>query len=216
MSDACIFLVGEGPHELGPPPYGPAVMRELPPLARLVHRLLGEPDNIWFRCATGKEIPNVHRGKMASRHGKKVYSAAWYAHRRKWTAVVVVIDREGRRNADRLSAMKEGRDELAPPFPCALGMAVEAFDAWMIADLDAIEAAGGDRGQAPGRSESLSCPKDAADVVFATAGGSGLGPRYAIVAKHVDLSLLEKACPKGFKPFAEEVRGRIGPVLARS
>jgi hypothetical protein len=41
----------------------------------------------------------------------------------------------------------------------------------------------------------------------------GLGEKYAVVASHIDQARLEKACPKGFAPFAEEVRQRIAPVV---
>ena len=152
---------------------------------------------------------------MASRYGKKVYSAVRYARRKHWDAAVVLIDRDGRRNSHRLSDMQEGRSQVTLRFPCALGVAVETFDAWMIADPIAIDAAGGDKTEAPDSPESLGRPKDAADAIFGTRSGSGLGPKYALVAKKVNLALLERACPQGFAPFAEEVRGRVGPVVSR-
>jgi len=54
-------------------------------------------------------------------------------------------------------------------------------------------------------------PKDVAAVIFGSK--AGLGGKYAVVAHHVDLDQLAKTCPKGFAPFADDVRRRIGPVV---
>jgi len=41
------------------------------------------------------------------------------------------------------------------------------------------------------------------------------GHKYAVVAQHIDLDQLAKACPKGFAPFAEDVRCHISPVVTK-
>jgi len=128
--------------------------------------------------------------------------------------VVVVVDRDGPRNAERLAEMRQGRHLYGDSrFPCALGVAVEAFDAWMIADAQGIAAAGGEAAKANARPEDIRHPKEVADAIFGTRGGTGLGPKYAIVAQNADLANLAQTCPKGFAPFAEEVRQRIAPVV---
>jgi len=220
LPDTSVLLVGEGSHELGPYRDEFAPSDHLPPLAQLVRRLLRDPAKPRFFCRLGKDVPNVHRGKMASRDGKKVYSAIRYARRRGWGAAVVVVDRDGPRNAGRLAGLHEGAREASASFPCAVGLAIETFDAWMIVDRNAIKKAGGDQTKAHDNPESLTGkkgtgkhPKDVADAIFGTTRGSGLGPKYATVAEHLDLALLETACPKGFRPFADEVRERIEPVL---
>ena len=221
MAGMRVLLVGEGRHELGGYRDCYARRDELPPLAMLVRRLAGGSGTIRFFCCRGKDIRNVHRGRMASAWGKKAYSAIWCAQNgmdgKTFSAVVCVVDRDGSRNAERLAEMKEGRNRYDDPrFPCALGVAVEAFDAWMIADAGAIRAAAGDASKAQTAPEKASRPKDLADAIFGTTGGTGLGPRYALVATNVDLPLLARACPQGFAPFAEEVRGRIGAVVSRN
>jgi hypothetical protein len=156
---------------------------------------------------------------MGSDWGKKVYSAIWHAANgsdgQAFDAVVMLVDRDGPKNDRRLSDMQQGRREYGESrFPCALGVAVEAFDAWMIADSKGIAAAGGDGTKSHTKPEDPRLPKDAADAIFGTHGGTGLGPKYAIVAEKADLARLEKACPKGFAPFADEVRERIAPVVS--
>jgi hypothetical protein len=211
-----ILLVGEGTHELGSYRDEYAEQDDLPALAGLVRRLLGHHPSPRFFCRAAKDIRNIHRGKLGSRLSKKVYSAIWYARHGKHApldAVVLVIDRDGPRQAGRLAEMRQGRDKYGPNVvPCALGLAIEQFDAWMIADPDAVRVAGGKPAEADQAPESIRDPKAAADRVFGTQHGTGLGPRYAIVASNADLDALEEACPEGFRPFADEVRERIRPV----
>ena len=218
MSELRVLLVSEGRHELADCPEGYVPDEALPPLAILVRRLTGKDGKIRFCCRRGKSIRNVHRGKMSSGWGKKVYSAVWCAANgtdgQTFDAVVVVVDRDGPRNAERLAEMQQGRHLYGDSrFPCALGVAVEAFDAWMIADGQGIAATGGEAAKANARPEDIRHPKEVADAIFGTSGGSGLGPKYTIVAQNADLANLAQACPKGFAPFAEEVRQRIAPVV---
>lgn len=223
MSDEVrVLLVSEGRHELGDCGEGDVPADALPPLEILVRRMTGMTDmagTVRFCCRPGKSIRNVHRGRMSSGWGKKVYSAMWRAANgaegKTFDAVVVVVDRDGPKNAERLAEMQQGRNAYGDSrFPCALGVAVEAFDAWMIADAHGIVAAGGDATKADAYPETITCPKDVADAIFGTRGGTGLGPKYAIVAQEADLANLAQLCPQGFKPFADEVQQRIAPVVS--
>jgi len=218
MSDVRVLLVSEGRHELGDCGEGYVPAEALPPLAILVHRMIGRAGTVRFCCRRGKSIRNVHRGRMSSGWGKKVYSAMWRGANgpegRTFDAVVVVVDRDGPKNAQRLAQMQQGRDVYGDSsIPCALGVAVEAFDAWMIADAHGISAGGGDATKADANVETIRLPKGAADAIFGTHGGTGLGPKYAIVAQEADIANLEQLCPQGFKPFADEVRQRIRPMV---
>ena len=218
MLELRVLLVSEGRHELADCLEGYVPDEALPPLAILVRRMTGMVGTVRFCCRRGKSIRNVHRGKMSSAWGKKVYSAVWCAANgtegETFDAVVVVVDRDGPKNAERLAEMQQGRNLYGDSrFPCVLGVAVEAFDAWMIADAQGIAAAGGDVTKAYANPENTTRPKDAADGIFGTHGGTGLGPKYAIVAQNANLANLEKVCPKGFAPFADEVRRRIKPLV---
>jgi hypothetical protein len=146
---------------------------------------------------------------------KKTVSAIRKANKEGYAGLAIVIDRDEYPDKDRIGALREGREaiesETSPP--CALGCAVEAFDAWMLADRGAVAGAGGNVDALPVHPETVRRPKEAAGRVFETTAGSGLGAYYAQVAAAVGLDLLKKACPLGFAPFAQEVRDRLGPVV---
>jgi len=231
-----LLIAGEGEHELGAKPRScrgddwALDASDLPALPRLVQRLLADPCDVdLFARKLVKKFPHIQKnlkgvapGKLSG-HAKKLF---WTlrAVARKHDAAAYLIDRDGPKNAGTLAALREGRsafEEVHGTFPCAVGAAVETFDAWMICDRDAIGAAGGDPAKANEKPELLQggprCrkhPKRIAGGIFRTRRGSGLGPKYKVVAQQVNLALLERACPQGFKPFAKEVRERIGPVVS--
>ena len=220
MTDRRVLIFGEGPHEIGGRMDAELSCEELPALPRLVRRLAGEPKRAGYVCCRFKEVRAVH-GKGANKFAKKVIRAMRQAERGGFHGAVIVIDRDRQPDRERIGALRQGRDvaDDAGCPPCAVGTAVETFDAWMIADADGIKTAGGDPTKAPPNPESLDAkagprhPKDVAHDVFGAAEGSGLGEKYAHVAREADLTTLERNCPKSFAPFAKEVRERIAPAL---
>ncbi len=235
MSAARVLVIGEGPHELGHRPADcasrdwPLSAHRLPALPLLVHRVLGEPEGVAFFA---KEIgvprrhvqSNLRRGTptQLGGHGKQLFWALRDAGG-KYQAVAYVMDRD--RQADRavIDDLRAARDKFAAEqdLPCAVGAAVETFDAWMIADPEAIESAGGDKSRwhpAPegldGTEASGNHPKCYAAAIFG--GASGLAERYARAAAAMRVDRLEQSCPQGFAPFAREVRERIGPAVDRT
>lgn len=218
MSKRRIIVFGEGAHELGQRLDRALSTDDLPALPCLVHRLLDEPDQAEYSCAAFKSVPAVHgRGP---KFGKKVKRAILKAHRDGHDGAVILIDRDARPDVERIQPMRRARDEMVDGWypPCAVGTAVEAFDAWMIADPKAIEQAGGDPKNSHRDPEALDGtpgsgqhPKDKAAGIFG--GLKALGSKYAAAAKHADLGLLRRRCPRGFEPFAQEVEQRIAPVF---
>jgi hypothetical protein len=219
-----LLVLGDGEHELGAKSSRGLDLTpgRLPALPCLMHRLLGEPRGTTYQPRSFHDVPPVH--ERGHKYARKVKRAILQAKRDGFDGLVVVIDRDRNRSSATVEPMREGRDALAEGGlpPCAVGVAVETFDAWMIVDAKAIKAAGGDATQSHPNPESLAGkakgnhPKDVADAIFGTQGGTGLGPKYAIVAENVDLDLLSRTCPEGFAPFAEEVRQRIGHTVAGS
>jgi len=216
-----VVVYSEGKHEVGGKLDEALAPDDLPALPRIIHRLAGCPTRTKYVCRSVRRLkPVIGKGR---KWAKKVIRAIRDAERGKSAAVVVVIDRDRETDAARIDLLRQGRDALsllAFP-PCAVGTAIEAFDAWMIADGKAIKAAGGDPTKGHPAPENLDGdegtgrhPKDVAARVFS--GKTGLATNYAAVAEHLDLALLARACPQGFKPFAAEVRERIGPVVADS
>jgi hypothetical protein len=228
--DLGILVLGEGTHELGRTCGLLRPTDDLPALPRLLHRLLDEPQNATFVCRpfrqAGKARASSLEGAWSVRlppeqraFARKAMQAIAQARLEGFHSVVILIDRDGRAHAGRSRGLREGRDLVAQHGgpPCAVGAAVEAFDAWMIADGGAIAAAGGDASRGhpnpetlDGRQGSGRHPKDRAADAF---GGKGrLGEKYAVVATQADIAFLERMCPEGFRPFAQEVRERIRPI----
>jgi len=230
-----VLVMCEGEHELGAVhanvgnEFWPLASERLPALPKLVHRLLDQPSGVhYFARSNGFPRRHIQRNLRSrtpvglSGHGKRVIWAMRWAARERFDALVYVIDRDHKRSAETIHAMQEGRDaaEKNTPLPCAVGTPVEAFDAWFIADGKAVKEAAGDPGKTHPKPESLAGkegtgdhPKDVAAVIFGSK--AGLGDKYAVVAQHVDFKQLARACPKGFAPFAEDVRRHILPAVGK-
>ena len=217
MNERGVLVLGEGRHELGSELDSPLHADKLPALPRLIHRLLSEPRNVSYTCQAFKTVRAIHgRGR---KFAKKTTVAVRRAKQEGFAAIAIVIDRDRRPDRERIGALQEGRTAVDGPSypPCALGVAVETFDAWMIADGTAVGAAGGDSTRSHPSPEEMDGkegtdrhPKDRAVSLF---GAGNLGDSYASAASNVDLELLARHCSRGFKPFADEVRDRIGPAV---
>ena len=218
VSDFRIAVFGDGEFELGLIGRDYRAGESLPALLCLVHRLLGEPKNVAYRSLLFRQVLEAHRGLDWYKKAKR---AIWQAQREGYHAAVIVVDRDREATQKKNVPLRKARDEMfAAGFPpCATGVAVEAFDAWMIVDGRAVQEAGGDGTNCHGSPEGLDGkegsgrhPKDWAGKLLG--GHAGLGAKYAIIASKVDLELLRECCPKGFAPFAAEVCGRLAPLLA--
>lgn len=211
-----ILILGDGPNELGTEWEKLLQRDELPALARLVHRLLGEPSDMSYSCRLFRRI--VHARGRGTGFSKKTKAALILARQLGHAALVIVVDRDGDRR--KFPSLAEARSETFPAAgcACALGQAIETFDAWMIADGKAIGEAGGDASRSHPEPEKLDGkegtgrhPKDRAVEVFGSR--RVLTEKYAIVACHVNLEQLKNSCPKGFAPFAEEIREHVLTIL---
>jgi len=221
VSQVRVLVLGDGRHELGADLGQSLNLDNLPALPSLIHRLMDCPAHVSYTCEPFRRVKPVHT--RGHKYAKKVRRAIQLARQNGYQALAVVIDRDRQKDADRIVPLQDGRDAMASgSLPaCAVGMAVEAFDSWMIADSKAVTAAAGDPGKTHPKPESLAGkegtgdhPKDVAGVIFGAK--AGLGDKYAVVAENVDLDLLAKACPKGFAPFAEDVRRHILPAVTNT
>jgi hypothetical protein len=218
MGEKRVLIFGEGRHELADR-VGEALRGgDLPALPQLVHRILQEPVGVTYECRMWKDVKHV-AGK-GHKLARKVKRAILQATAQEFGAVVVLIDRDRNDDSELIVPLKEGRDSMSglAGAACAVGAAVETFDAWMIADSNAVEMAGGDKSQCHPSPENLAGkegtgnhPKDKVANIFG--GSGGLGDRYKQIASAVRLKHLERCCPRGFAPFAEEVRTRLSPLV---
>jgi len=210
-------VYGDGEYDLGQVGREYLPGDELPALPCLVNRILGHPKDATY---TPMFFPKVQAayGK-GSKWGKKAMKAMFEAGESGFTAIVILIDRDGDSDAERVAPIREARNAtLGVAVPCAVGQAVEAFDAWMIVDGNAIRAAGGDAANTHTKPETLAGkegsgrhPKDWAIRILK--GKDELAGKYAVVAAQVDMGLLERCCPDGFRPFAADVKKYLGPLV---
>lgn len=218
MSSFKVFVLGDGADEVGHDWKNMLGPDKLPALPRLVHRILGEPSGVEYQCG---RFCFIHHGRgKGDTAAKKVIAAVTIARLKEFHAVVVLVDRDRAKPAEKLGPLVAGQKragETGGP-PCAVGAAVETFDAWMIADADAVDRADGDHEHCARHPEKLAGkeytgqhPKDVAEQILGSR--EGLGAKYAIIAAHVDMVQLCRTCPEGFAPFHREVTDRIGPVV---
>jgi hypothetical protein len=159
------------------------------------------------------------RDMVRHKYFQNLFGAAFKAKQDGYAALVVVVDNDRRKANEAIRPLQDGRDKAANStgLACAIGVAIETFDAWMIADANAVEACGGDKSKCHPSPESLNQPEGRGrhpKEYAIQALGDGLGELYGQVAAELDLDLLERQCPKGFGPFAGEVRKRIAPVIS--
>lgn len=151
-----VLVLGDGPHELGHDWEHLLEPDSLPALPGLIHRLLGSPPGAMYDCRLLRRVQHT-RGKGPTAT-KKVIAAVTIARQTGFDAVAILVDRDRARTTDKLRPLLAGRDkaETAGGPPCAVGVAVETFDAWMIVDTNAVARAGGNQAQCHPDPESLS------------------------------------------------------------
>ena len=119
-----------------------------------------------------------------------------------------------------------GREQLqAAGKACAVGVAVEKLEAWLLADEKALRLVLDDETiQRQPDPESLTSrdehsdnnPKRRLSGIMEQAAGESVPSaevpeRYAAIAALTDLTVLEERCPQGFAPFAGQVRDLVRP-----
>jgi len=192
-----VLVVSEGKHEVGNE-YVPGA------LVALVQRMTSSD-------AEFEALPsNDKRVRLHLRKGKTLnferQALGWmnYAEQSGFDAVVYVIDRD--QDRDRQAGLDKAQDNLALAIPRAMGLAIEAFDAWMLADEAALSQALGRVASRQKSPEGIRRPKDQCRQLRDESDDSpGLSEMYFRVAQTVDLDKLTDRCPKGFAPFRQRV-----------
>lgn len=193
-----VLLVSEGVHELGDE-HTPGA------LGILVSRVLGRAVQFVTEQVSSKKI-HIHMLPGASLgYTKRALGWVRYAEQNGHDAIVLVIDRDGDDN--RRDGINAAQKDERVQFPRALGVAIEAFDAWMLADEQALSKALGVTVQRDPDPEAIRHPKAELKRV-AVGAGAGQPHRgtYADIAGICDLAVIEDRCPTGFRPFAQRVR----------
>ncbi len=188
-----ILLVAEGKHE-----HGGA-------LQQLVSRVLG--GNHEFKADRLANSPIRVHGKGRG-YKKKAISWLKEAQNRGYDALVLLVDRDG--NMDREleieSAQQYSVTNGDKPFPRAIGVAVEMFDAWIFADEQALSRVVGTTIPTQQDPEEITDPKEHLRLLLQSkAGRTPDAELYGDVARQTELAKLRSRCPRGFGTFAQRI-----------
>jgi hypothetical protein len=187
-------------------------------LPKLVNKLLPDTTDWHFCCRPWQKV-KAPRGKGALL-ARKTMVAMQRGRLDEFDAVVIVMDRDRKKSrlTDLTAGREKGSNDVSSPFvPCAIGVAVETFDAWMIVDGNAVNEAEGDGSNTHGDPESLDGKEDSGNHPKAWAKrifGDALTGAYTAVAQHVDVTMLQQRCPKGFGAFADDVKVHLSDLAA--
>ena len=226
-----IFLLSEGVTDLGRiDPQGLfRTESTLPQLLRKLIRDSAADKEIEFFSKRGPRLfPKKDRRIGRSQHGfaNRLVSILGLKEGREADAIVMVVDRDGVRNKDRIVELNKGRETLRQAKkPCAVGVAIEMIEAWLLADEIALRTALEEptiqrqpdpEGLDSRDEQSDNNPKGRLERLMKKAIGreiprSEFPDRYADIAQAVDIQVLENRCSKGFQPFAMQIRELVAP-----
>jgi uncharacterized protein DUF4276 len=197
-----ILVCGEGPNDIG--------KYERPPEDGTLQRLLAQ---LVDKELTFERLRIAHLGGRRKHGGfaEKLKLALRELSHRECDALAYVVD--GDRERDRDKRLREVRDKVSQGKLCAVGVAIRAIEAWLLADETAVNSAFG--GQTPKTTkdpEEISDPKESLRQWLDAAGQSNYSLAYAELARHLRIEILEKRCPRGFGTFADEIRALPGAV----
>ena len=193
-----ILIVSEGVHELGDDSLDGA-------LVTLSRRLLGQ--NVIVnreRVRSPRVRVHIQPGR-GDGYEKRAWGWIRLAEREEYDALILVIDQDG--NEERKQQFDRAQDDLRLSLPRALGVAIKMFDAWMLADEQALSKILETRIDPLPNPESEDDPKGKCENLRDEAHSQlSLREMYAAIAERTDVERLKDRCPNGFAPFAQRVR----------
>jgi hypothetical protein len=196
-----VLVVSEGEHEQGGA------------LENFLRRLGGKEAKFAFDGVQRDDI-HTHHGKGRG-YVKRALRWLKEAKRREMDALVLLVDQDNPEYR-RSEQVREAQEYCNPKVPAlnlprAMGVAIKTFDAWMLADEKALTEVLGCTVARQHDPETISQPKKVCGRLLES-GTNRMAQRemYAGVALRLDIEVLTKRCPKGFKPFAERVRKMFG------
>ena len=121
------------------------------------------------------------------------------AKKRGFDALILLIDRD--RETERVRQLDLAQAFEQVEFRRALGVAIESFDAWILADEKALTKILGRPVRTQKTPESIRRPKEACAEL-----GILRSDLYDEVCQILEIEALTQRCPEGFAPFAQRVR----------
>lgn len=191
-----VLVVSEGKHELGD-------SAETSALVAIVNRILpGANQFVIDKVSNPRVKIHTPRGK-ARDYEKRCVAWLKQAQEEGYDALVLVVDRDG--HAERLSGIQSAQENTLCMLQRALGVAIESFDAWLLADQHALSKVLHKRIDTQPDPEQMRQAKSHLQQLCADTGREANREFYFQVAQVVDLEQLRRRCPLGFEPFHERV-----------
>jgi len=186
-----VLVVSEGKHE------------QSGALENLVKRLGGDRADLTFDRVSNSDIHAFH-GKGGG-YFKRAVRWLMEAEKRDVEAMILLIDEDGQK--ERRTQLENAQGCSLSRLARAMGVAIRSFDAWMLADEQALASALGQRIDRQPDPETIRDPKGVCSGLLAD-GPNQMTQRemYAEVARRIDIDLLTSRCPMGFGLFAKNVR----------
>lgn len=200
-----VLLISEGFHEGDPDADKSQALRAI------VQRVLPlGTEFTWIsvlHLPRGNPFPGQNDG-----HVKLALKAMWYATKNRFDAVVLITDAD--RKHERITQFDQAQGSTHFSIPRALGIPVEAFDAWILADQKALSQVLEATVPLPrlperytGGKGSPQHPKQVCKALMRKFGWTRRQREfYEAVCQCADLEVMAKRCPKGFRPFWERLK----------
>lgn len=179
--------------------------------------LKDNPDFEWNSNQIKKIPYHYGRGTILKR---KVELAAAQAIAEGFDGAVFVIDRHGNNNiVKEIMAGRDNFESKGQSFHFSLGIAIEALEAWLLADQNTRRVIFGNKGgEDLGDIENISNPKIIFEELFDNYyRDKDEKPTKGEIKKKLayesNVEIMAKECPKGFKPFLQEIKDHILPLF---
>jgi hypothetical protein len=170
-------------------------------LEAFVQRLAGPLE---CDCAkVNQNIGAVHgKGKA---YEKRAIRWLYEAVKRGYDALVLLIDQDN--CPERNQQLADAQEYQTVSLRRAFGVAIRTFDAWMLADEQALTHVLGYTIQRQPDPETLTDPKSICTALLHDCALEiSANEMYARVARSAAIEIIEDRCPKGFGTFAGRVR----------
>ncbi|MCH7688725.1 MAG: hypothetical protein IH899_18925 [Planctomycetes bacterium] len=192
-----VLVVSEGKHELSPE-------SDSSPLVELTRRLMNQnADFVREKVSSRKVRIHCPHGKSAA-YEKRALGWIRYAQKEGYNALVFVIDQDGQKK--RKTGIENAQIHTHFVIPRAMAVAIQSFDAWMLADEGALSEVLGGNVQRQKDPELIKEPKiECEKINNESPRNLSLTEFYFQVAKVIDLDRLRERCPDGFGPFRVRV-----------
>ena len=186
-----VLVVAEGKHEL----YGA--------LGNLLEKLGGEGSAFDYDRVSNNKIHAVHG--TASGYFKRALRWLLEAEKKGVDVLILLIDEDGR--SERVEQIRRAQDSYISRLPRAMGVAIRTFDAWMLADEQALTKVLGYKTNKQPDPETIRNPKQVCETLLTRSQeGMSQSQMYERVSREINIDILCDRCQSGFRPFATRVR----------